>query len=100
MGTALTVRQRESVIGMNQLLVLPGVFLSTAFMPAALLPGWIATIARYNPVNWAVVASHEALLATQPDWKIVMVRTGLLALFSVATGLLGTTSFRSYQRST
>lgn len=99
MGTALTVRQRESVIGMNQLLVLPGVFLSTAFMPAALLPGWMATVAQFNPVNWAVVASHEAMLASQPDWTIVMVRTGLLALFSIATGLLGTISFRSYQRS-
>ena len=100
MGTALSVRKRESVIGMNQLLVLPGVFLSTAFMPAALLPGWIATVARYNPVNWAVVASHEAVLATQPDWSLVMSRTGLLALFSIAAVLLGTTAFRSYQRST
>jgi ABC-2 type transport system permease protein len=100
MGTALAVRQRESVIGMNQLLVLPGVFLSTAFMPADLLPGWIANVARYNPVNWAVVASHEALLASQPDWGIVLIRTGSLTLFSIAAVLLGTTSFRSYQRST
>jgi ABC-2 type transport system permease protein len=100
MGTALSVRKRESVIGMNQLLVLPGVFLSTAFMPAALLPGWIATVARYNPVNWAVVASQEAVLATEPDWSLVMSRTGLLALFSIAAVLLGTTAFRSYQRST
>jgi ABC-2 type transport system permease protein len=99
MGTALTVRQRESVIGMNQLLVLPGVFLSTAFMPSTLLPGWIATVARYNPVNWAVVASHEALLATATDWGIVLVRTGLLALFCIGAVLLGTGSFRSYQRS-
>jgi ABC-2 type transport system permease protein len=99
MGTALTVRQRESVIGMNQLLVLPGVFLSTAFMPSTLLPGWIATVARYNPVNWAVVASHEALLATATDWSLVLVRTGLLALVCIAAVLLGTGSFRSYQRS-
>jgi len=100
MGTALAVRQRESVIGMNQLLVLPGVFLSTAFMPSTLLPGWIANVARYNPVNWAVVASQEAMLATDPDWPIIMVRTGFLALFSIAAVLLGTGSFRNYQRST
>lgn len=99
MGTALTIRQRESVIGMNQLLVLPGVFLSTAFMPAALLPGWIATVARYNPVNWAVVAAQQALLSTDPDWSLVLVRTGLLAVFCIAAVLLGTGSFRSYQRS-
>jgi len=99
MGTALSIRQRESVIGMNQLLVLPGVFLSTAFMPASLLPGWIATVAKYNPVDWAAVAAQEALLSTTPNWGIVMGRVGLLAIFSTATVLLGTGSFRSYQRS-
>jgi ABC-2 type transport system permease protein len=99
MGTALGVRQRESVIGMNQLLVLPGMFLSTGFMPESLLPGWIATAARYNPVNWAAVAAQEALLNADPDWTIVWSRAGLLVLFSVAAVLLGTLAFRGYQRS-
>jgi ABC-2 type transport system permease protein len=99
MATALTVRQRESVIGMNQLLVLPGLFLSTGFMPATLLPGWIATIARYNPVNWAVVAAQEVLLNASPNWHAVVGRVGLLAVFSIAAVLLGTFSFRSYQHS-
>ena len=99
MGTALTVRQRESVIGMNQLLVLPGIFLSTAFMPDSLLPGWIATVARYNPVDWAAVAAQEALLSSNPDWGVVLGRAGLLGLFCVAAILLGTGAFRSYQRS-
>jgi ABC-2 type transport system permease protein len=99
MATALSVRQRESVIGMNQLLVLPGIFLSTAFLPESLLPGWIATVARYNPVDWAAVASQEVLLQVDPDWTAVLWRVGLLALFSVGAVLLGTLSFRSYQRS-
>jgi ABC-2 type transport system permease protein len=99
MATALSVRQRESVIGMNQLLVLPGIFLSTAFMPADLLPEWIATVARYNPVDWAAVASHEAMLSASPNWTLVLGRVGLLALFCIGAVLLGTASFRSYQRS-
>ncbi|HEX2368759.1 MAG TPA: ABC transporter permease, partial [Acidimicrobiia bacterium] len=84
---------------MNQLLVLPGIFLSTAFMPAALLPEWIATVARYNPVDWAAVASQEAMLSVNPNWTLVLGRVGLLAVFCIAAVLLGTASFRSYQRS-
>lgn len=99
MATALNVRQRESVIGMNQLLVLPGIFLSTAFLPESLLPGWIATVARYNPANWAAVAGQEALLSADPDWGLILSRSALLALFAIATVLWGTRSFKSYQRS-
>lgn len=99
MATALTVRQRESVIGINQLLVLPGVFLSTAFMPESLLPGWIGSVARFNPVDWAAVASQEALLNAAPNWGLILGRLGLLAVFSIAFLVLGTVSFRNYQRS-
>ena len=65
---ALILRQRESVIGVNQFLVLPLTFLSAAFMPLALVPDWIADVrARFNPVNWAVEAGRDALLGS-PDW--------------------------------
>lgn len=62
MATSLALRQRESVIGMNQVLVLPAMFLSTALLPESLLPGWIATAAGYNPANWAAVAAQEVML--------------------------------------
>ncbi|HZD23457.1 MAG TPA: ABC transporter permease [Acidimicrobiia bacterium] len=99
MATALTVRQRESVIGMNQLLVLPAMFLSTALLPASLLPGWIATVARYNPANWAAVASQEVMLESNPDWGVVATRALLLVVFAAVTVFWGTQSFQSYQKS-
>lgn len=99
MATAVTIRERDSVIGMNQLLVLPAMFLSTALLPAALLPSWIATVARFNPTNWAAVAAHEALLEASPDWSVVLMRLLFLAAFATVTTLMGTYSFRSYQRS-
>ena len=40
------LRQRESVIGVNTMMTLPLTFLSTAFMPLALVPEWIAKVAR------------------------------------------------------
>ena len=96
---ALLMRQRESVIGVNTMLVLPLMFLSTAFMPLDLLPDWIAAVARFNPVNWAVEAGREALLAS-PDWSFVLPRLGGLLLVATLLVTFATRAFRSYQRST
>ena len=97
-ATALILRQRESVIGINTLMTLPLTFLSAAFIPLALAPEWIQTVARFNPVNWAVEAGRDALTAT-PDWSFILPRmAGLLVLALLATGW-ATRTFRSYQRS-
>jgi ABC-2 type transport system permease protein len=97
-ASALVLRQRESVIGLNTLLVLPLTFLSAAFLPLSLAPDWIAMVAAWNPVDWAVEAGREALSAT-PDWSFIVAR--LVALLVVALFSLGlaTRAFRSYQRS-
>ena len=60
---ALLVRQQEALIGISQFIVLPLQFLSSAVMDTDLSPGWVQHVARYNPVDWAVVASREALSA-------------------------------------
>lgn len=97
-ATALMLRQRESVIGLNQFMGLPLTFLSAAFMPLALAPDWIATIARFNPFNWAVEAGRNAL-AGDADPGFILVRlVGLLAVALVA-GVVATAAFGSYQRS-
>ncbi len=95
---ALRIRQRESVIGVNTMLVLPLTFLSAAFMPLVLVPDWIATVAHLNPVNWAVEAGREAMVAG-PDWSFVLPRVvGLLAVTGLAMWW-ATGTFRAYQRS-
>lgn len=97
-ASALVLRQRESVIGLNTLLVLPLTFLSAAFMPLALAPDWIATLASYNPVNWAVEAGREALMA-DADWSIVATRLAALLIVALLSLAMATRAFRSYQRS-
>jgi ABC-2 type transport system permease protein len=95
---ALLIRQRESVIGVNTMLTLPLTFLSAAFMPLALVPDWIATVARLNPINWAIEAGREALLAS-PDWGAILVRVGGLGIVALLAIAFATRAFRSYQRS-
>ena len=64
---ALLTRQEESLIGAVTFLQLPLTFLSTAFMQPELMPGWINTVAQYNPVDWAIRAGREAVAAST-DW--------------------------------
>jgi ABC-2 type transport system permease protein len=95
---ALLIRKEESVIAAVQFLVLPLSFLSTIFMPAALVPAWIADLARYNPVNWAVEAGRQTL-ERDLDWGLLLSRTSMLLVVAVALGWLATRAFRAYQRS-
>jgi ABC-2 type transport system permease protein len=91
-------RQRESVIGAVTFVQLPLTFLSAALMAPGLLPGWIRTVARFNPVNWAVEAARSAAMQTI-DWGLVAGRIGLLVALLLASAALATRAFGRYQRS-
>ncbi|MBS2961970.1 ABC transporter permease [Actinocrinis puniceicyclus] len=97
-GLALVARKEESIIAVSNFVLLPLQFLSTGFMAAALIPGWIRSVAAYNPVNWTLTAGRGALMPN-PDWGSIGAHLGYLALFVIACGLLSTRAFRSYQRS-
>lgn len=95
---ALVLRSQESLIGMFQFLAFPLVFLSSVLMAPSLVPGWVATVAKFNPVDWAAVASREALIASV-DWATVGGRLGLLLAAATVMTWLAARAFRSYQRS-
>jgi ABC-2 type transport system permease protein len=95
---ALVARQRETLIGAVTFVLLPLTFLSGAFLPLRLAPGWIADVARFNPVNWAVQASRAAG-AQGSDWQLVGTRLGLLAGLLLLSTVLATRAFRAYQHS-
>lgn len=95
---ALLLRKEESVIAASNFVLLPLTFLSTVFMQQSLVPGWIQTAARFNPVDWAVSAGREALQAGA-DWGYVTARLAYLFVFLLVSAWLATRAFRSYQRS-
>jgi ABC-2 type transport system permease protein len=97
-GLALVARQRESVIAASTATVLPLSFLSTTFLAAAVMPSWIRTVSRYNPVNWAVTAGRLAVGSHVP-WSTVGSYVAFLAFTVVACTALATSAYRSYQRS-
>jgi ABC-2 type transport system permease protein len=95
---ALLLRQQEALIGISQFIVLPLQFLSSALMSTAVAPAWVRHVARYNPVDWAVVASRQALSA-DTEWGAVWPRLGLLIAAAAVMAALATRAFGSYQRS-
>jgi ABC-2 type transport system permease protein len=57
----LTRDQESTIIGAN-LLQFPLLFLSSAFLPLGELPGWIRTIALFNPVTYGVDAARSIMI--------------------------------------
>jgi ABC-2 type transport system permease protein len=96
---ALVVRKEETVIATVTSLTLPLSFLSGTFMDLDLAPAWIGDVAKFNPLEWAVVAGREALTSDSIDWGLVGSRLGLLLLLLIACFAIATRAFRSYQRS-
>ena len=97
-GVGVLARQRESLIGAVSLVLLPLTFISTALMQQSLVPGWIRDVARFNPVNWAVVAARSAAME-KTDWGVVASRFGLLLALAVLAAWFATRAFRTYQQS-
>jgi len=95
---SLVARQRETLIGAVTFVLLPLTFLSGAFMQLSLAPSWIADAARFNPVNWSVVAARGAG-ARDADWSLVGTRLGMLTVLLVVSTMLATRAFRAYQHS-
>jgi ABC-2 type transport system permease protein len=94
----MLARQRETIIGLNIFLMLPLTFLSSAFMPEELMPGWMQAIANANPVNWALDAARGALNG-ESDWSSVLVPGGMLIATAAVMVWLSTRTFRAYQKS-
>ena len=95
---ALLVRQQEALIGISQFIVLPLQFLSSAIMDIRLAPAWVQHVARYNPVDWAVVASRRGAVRRDGLGRGLAAPGALLAL-AIVMAWLATRAFGSYQRS-
>ncbi|MFB6074169.1 MAG: ABC transporter permease [Haloarculaceae archaeon] len=59
---ALITRDQESTIIGANILQFPMLFVSSAFLPLERLPGWIQTVATFNPVTYGVDAARSFTL--------------------------------------
>ena len=96
-GLALLARRTEILIAIMNFFLLPMIYLSTMLMSERLMPGWIASVARFNPVNWAVVAAR----AGYEGAGFAAALPALAALWVFAAGCVAaaTLAFGRYRRS-
>ncbi len=60
----------EQATSTFSLLLFPLVFMSTAFVPKALMPGWMQAVNDWNPVTY-VIEAIRSLMITGYDWSLV-----------------------------
>jgi len=59
---ACLVKTRERFMGVGQVLTMPLFFASNAIYPISMMPGWLQTISRLNPLTYQVDALRHLLL--------------------------------------
>lgn len=96
LALALLIRKEQGLMSAVGFAMMPLMFLSGLFMPLDLVPGWIQTVAHFNPVNWAGIAGREAL-GSHVDWTLILTHSGYLLAFVVISIWLATRAFRKYQ---
>jgi ABC-2 type transport system permease protein len=97
-GIALLLRKEASMIATANFVGLPLMFLSSILLTAAVMPGWIKGVARFNPVNWGVHAARNSVVVGGA-WGASGVYLLLLLATTALTSAFATWTFRSYQRS-
>jgi ABC-2 type transport system permease protein len=75
-----------AAVAASFVLFFPFAFLTTAFVPAEALSGWLAQVARFNPVTY-VLAALRALVSD--GWNAPVLAQGVVATAMVATLSIG-----------
>ncbi len=83
---ALRVRDHQLFIMVINFLTLPLMFMSSAMMPMEMLPSWLQTVAKYNPISYAA-DGIRTLMNTGFDG--VVLGKSFLVLGGVALVMMG-----------
>jgi len=71
----------EQATSTFSLLMFPVVFMSTAFVPAELMPDWMRVVNDWNPISFMIEAIR-GIMTTGYDWE-------LIARTVIALGVIG-----------
>jgi ABC-2 type transport system permease protein len=83
---ALRIRDHQLFIMVINFITLPLMFLSDAMMPMQMLPSWLQTVAKYNPITYAA-DGIRSLMNTGFDG--IVLGKAFLVLGGVALVMMG-----------
>ncbi|MER6307490.1 ABC transporter permease [Streptomyces sp. NPDC001739] len=91
MTIAGIVLTRDRLMGIGQAITMPLFFASNALYPVAIMPGWLQTVSRINPLSYQVDALRGLLLGTHAhlalDYAVLV--AAAVAGIAAASSLLG-----------
>jgi ABC-2 type transport system permease protein len=96
MAMAFTVKSHGDFFSVLGFLSLPLIFLSSALVPLSAMPGWMSTLAQFNPMTWAIDAIRPLILS---GWADALPKVGMVVVILMvfdAICLYGST--RAFQK--
>lgn len=84
MAIGVATKSPEAVAGLDLVIIFPLMFISTAFVPYAFLPGWAQAFANVNPVSY-VADAVRVLMSTGFVWSTILAAYGVIAVLAVLT---------------
>jgi ABC-2 type transport system permease protein len=93
---ALRTKNSEMTMMIGILLTFPLLFLSTAMMPSALLPHWLETVGKFNPVTYVINTARD-FMNFGYSWMQFGKTIGVIAIVGLFT-LTGAT--RAFKKAT
>ncbi|MFJ7912912.1 ABC transporter permease [Kitasatospora sp. NPDC096204] len=91
MAIAGIVLTRDRLMGIGQAITMPLFFASNALYPLALMPGWLQTVSKANPLSYQVDALRGLLIGTPSHLPLDFAVLTLATLLGIgaASALLG-----------
>jgi ABC-2 type transport system permease protein len=91
----IATRSHTALVVISNMLTLPLMFLSSAMMPKDLVPGWVNTAMKFNPVNYAVEAVRP-LFVSGYDWEPYLIALAVLGAFACVGVSTAVLAFRGF----
>ena len=79
------LRRPDVVQFAGMMIMMPFMFVSGAFAPLATMPGWMNTLAAFNPVAHATDALRGSVLGTATAGDVATALAAAVALWAVVT---------------
>lgn len=86
---ALRSSDWQTQMAIINLLNLPLLFASNAMLPTSIMPGWLQTVVKLNPVSYANDATRQLLLGSTLKLAPLWADFGVLVAFAALLGALG-----------
>ncbi len=94
---ALRTKNTETTMMVSFTLTFPLLFLSSAMLPVSLLPSWIQTFSRVNPVSYVATAART-LIVSGYNWSQIGQAFAAVAILGFCLNGLAVLAFRSQGR--